>query len=226
MDLNLSFPNEPVKTRPPPSFHYQVTITGGGIFLSNPLFLRSNLTLFIDEGTTLQALDVGGNKADDIPWPWLYVRRESTMKWAYAGFLNGAKCIKFKDPLVGWDDCAAWSKLENVVLEGGGTIDGDGDAWIASDLGNTRPYLLDLMWVDGLTIRNLKLRRPGMWTTVPTFSNNVRVEGNDIYTRGSNTDGVDPESSWNVYIANNTIDTGDDCKLLICSYFFCCETCK
>ena len=53
--------------------------------------------------------------------------------------------------------------------------------------------------------------RPGFWTIHPTFSNNVRVTGLDIYTYGHNTDGIDPDSAWNVYIANNSISTGDDC---------------
>jgi len=33
-----------------------VLLSGGGTFLSNPLWLRSNLTLFIGTGTTLMAL--------------------------------------------------------------------------------------------------------------------------------------------------------------------------
>ena len=48
------------------------------------------------------------------------------MVWAHAGLLNAGRCTRLKDPLVGWDDCAEWNKLENVVLEGGGTVDGDG----------------------------------------------------------------------------------------------------
>ena len=67
------------------------------------------------------------------------------------------------------------------------------------------------MWVDGLTISGMKIRRPGYWTVHPCFSNNIRVEDNSIITYGSNTDGCDPDSSWNVYIANNTFSTGDDC---------------
>jgi polygalacturonase len=71
--------------------------------------------------------------------------------------------------------------------------------------------MLDFMWVDGLTIRNVAIRRPGYWTVHPTFSNNVHVANNSIITTGANTDGCDPDSSWNVYIANNHFSTGDDC---------------
>ena len=133
------------------------------------------------------------------------------MKWAWAGFLNGARCQRMKDPLVGWDDCAEWNKLENVVLEGGGTVDGDGANWIASDWRELRPVMLDLLWIDGLTLRDLRLRRPGFWTTMPAFCNNVAMLGMDVVTTGGNTDGVDPDSTWNMVIANNTISSGDDC---------------
>ena len=72
---------------------------------------------------------------------------------AHAGFFNGGRCLKKKDPLVGWDDCAVWSKLENVVLEGNGTLDANGDFWWngtapSSESGRLRPMMLDLMYVD------------------------------------------------------------------------------
>ena len=79
--------------------------------------------------------------------------------------------------------------------------------------------MLDMMWVRGLTIQNLAIRRPGYWTVHPTFSDNIVVQNNSIITTGSNTDGCDPDSSWNVYIAQNTFSTGDDCTLI--SYRFC-----
>merc|ERR1712023_250160 len=71
--------------------------------------------------------------------------------------------------------------------------------------------LLDLMWIDGLTIRDLHVTRPGFWTIHPTFCNNVRVQNLNVKTRGANTDGIDPDSTWNMYIANNLFDNGDDC---------------
>ena len=61
--------------------------------------------------------------------------------------------------------------------------------------------LLDLLWIDGLTLKDLSLRRPAFWTAMPAFCNNVRVTGMDIVTAGGNTDGLDPDSTWNVYVS-------------------------
>lgn len=186
---------------------------------SASLFLRSNLTLRV-EGTLVGTATGFRDESTEVltttnvsDAPWVYTRRNSLMVWAHAGFLNGGRCVKLKSPLVGWDDCAEWSKLENVVIEGGGTIDANAEGWYLTPPAdpNTRPMMLDLLWIDGLTIRDVKLRRPGYWTTHPTFCNNVRFVDNDVLTRGSNTDGFDPDSSWNVYVANNVFDTGDDC---------------
>lgn len=128
------------------------------------------------------------------------------------------------------------------MIEGGGTLDANGDHWYTNKdtNNNQRPMMLDLLWVDGLTVRDMRIRRPGCvpaqcrnvfhcftsaspltsphglsncryWTVHPCFSNNVRVTGNDIKTYGSNTDGCDPDSTWNVYIYNNSFSTGDEC---------------
>ena len=166
--------------------------------LSASLFLRSNLTFRVEEGAVLRSTATGSTKTPESTGdaPIVYARRNSLMTPAHAGLLNGGVCLKKKQPLVGWDDCALWSKLQNVVIEGGGLLDADGDDWYLTwgkqphvDQ-NQRPMMLDLMWIDGLTIRDMKIRRPGYWTVHPTFSNNVRVTNNSIVTYGSNTDGV------------------------------------
>lgn len=61
-------------------------------------------------------------------------------------------------------------QLQNVAIEGGGLLDSRGDHWyenqkdgrctdIADGDCNKRPMMLDLLWVDGLTIRNLKVSK-------------------------------------------------------------------
>eukprot|EP01065_Artemidia_motanka_P027529 TRINITY_DN32717_c0_g1_i1.p1 TRINITY_DN32717_c0_g1~~TRINITY_DN32717_c0_g1_i1.p1 ORF type:complete len:456 (+),score=140.37 TRINITY_DN32717_c0_g1_i1:57-1370(+) len=176
---------------------------GAGTFVTASLWLRSNLTFRVEEGSTLLGTTLPGDA------PYVYTRRECVMMYAHAGMLNAGRCVRMKDPLVGWDDCAEWRKVSNLVVEGSGTLDANGEHWLKG--GRDRPMMLDLLWVDGLTIRDLHIRRPGFWTVHPTFSNNVRVTGLDVYTRGHNTDGIDPDSVWNMYMYNNSFDTGDDC---------------
>ena len=115
-----------------------------------------------------------------------------------------------KNESTGGDDCAEWAKLSNVVIEGEGTVDGNGEHWFSLKDPHQRPMMLDLLWINGLTLRDLRIRRPGFWTTHPCFCNNVRATGLDILTDGKNTDGLDPDSTWNVYIGNNSFSTGDD----------------
>jgi polygalacturonase len=144
------------------------------------------------------------------------------MTRAHAALLNAGRCVRIKDPLVGWDDCAEWTTVQNLVISGGGEINGNGDQWWTqctpqcpdgTDT-NQRPTLFGLLWVDGLTISGMVIRRPAFWTIHPTFSNNVRIVGNDIFTNGHGTDGCDPDSCWNVYISNNSFSTRDDCIAL------------
>ena len=208
---------------------------GGTVLVPAPLmlftaslWLQSNLTFRVEKNAALVGTATGSGKTPESinDAPLTYTRRGCTMMTAHAGFLNGGRCVKYKDPLVGWDDCAEWTKLSNVVIEGGGTLDANGDDWYLiyskNHDGSTRPMMLDLLWVDGLTVRDMNVRRPGFWTVHPTFSNNVRVTGNSIITTGSNTDGCDPDSSWNVYIAHNTFSTGDDCIAIKAVSFYTC----
>lgn len=194
-----------------------VLVPEGLVLYTASLFLRSNLTLRVEGTLVGTATGSGRTAASTGDAPIVYTRRNSLMTDAHAGLLNGGRCLRKKAPLVGWDDCAEWSKLSNVVIEGGGTLDADGSDWYevwGKRKGvdqNQRPMMLDLLWVDGLTIRDMKIRRPGYWTVHPTFCNNVRVERNSIVTTGTNTDGCDPDSAWNVYIGHNLFSTGDDC---------------
>ncbi|KAJ8601729.1 hypothetical protein CTAYLR_003209 [Chrysophaeum taylorii] len=193
---------------------------GGVVLVENlilytaSLWLRSNLTLRLDRSTIVHTASGRGNRsaswnknATDAPIVW--TRRNSLMTWAHAGLLNGGKCVRF-----GEEECAEWSRVENVVVDGGeGVLDGRGQGWFESRQhdDNMRPMLLDLMWVRGLTIREVMITGSAYWTVHPTFCDNVLIENSKIITKGHNTDGVDPDSCWNVRIAHNVFDNGDDC---------------
>ncbi len=89
------------------------------IFRSGSLWLRSNMTLRLEPGAVL----LGSRQWD--AFNLTYTRAGCVMMYAHASLLNAGRCLEMKSPRVGWDDCARWSKLQNVVLSGGGTIDGE-----------------------------------------------------------------------------------------------------
>ena len=89
------------------------------VFRSGSLWLRSNLTFRLEPGAVL----LGSRRWD--AFNLTYTRAGCVMMYAHASLLNAGRCLEMKNPRVGWDDCARWSKLQNVVLSGGGTIDGE-----------------------------------------------------------------------------------------------------
>ena len=83
--------------------------------------------------------------------------------------------------------------MENVAIEGGGLIDGNSKPTPRYDADHAmRPVLLDLLWIKGLTIRDVALRRPAFHTVRLVFCDGVRITNISIYARGGNTDGLDP----------------------------------
>jgi polygalacturonase len=190
-----------------------VLLPKGGWFVSGALWLRSNLT-FAVEGVLM-------GSTDPKAYPTTYTRAAAVMQHAHSSLLNGGRCLEMKDPLVGWDDCKSWSKLENVIITGGGEVNHNGDSWCYTN-GTKKckenfhlyPKTFGMTYVNGLTVSGLRIRHPVTWTIYTCFSNNVRITGNDVWSDGHNVNAIVPESTWNVYIANNTIRTRDDCLSL------------
>ena len=94
--------------------------------------MRSNLT-FAVEGVLM-------GSTDPKAYPTTYTRAAAVMQYAHSSLLNGGRCLEMKDPLVGWDDCASWSKLENVIITGSGEVNHNGDAWCYTHGGRSFAY--------------------------------------------------------------------------------------
>ena len=112
------------------------------------------------------------------------------------------------------------SKVSNVTIDGGGTIDGQGAPWwalinqekAAGTALSPRPAMIDLESVStaritGITIKNA----PNGHITMKSASN-VTIDKITISSPANspNTDGIDVWSSSYVAITNSTIDDGDD----------------
>lgn len=188
-----------------------VLLPTGLVLRTGSLWLRSNLTLRIEAGAAL----VGSQDVHE--YPVVYTRSGGSMYHAHASLLNGARCLRMRatGEAEGGDECAEWGTLTNVVIEGAGLVDGNINRTdpISPHFGHPLeklPTLLGLLWIDGLTIRDVSLRRPAFWTVHPCFCNNVRVTGINLLSTMGGMDGIDLDSTWNAYVADNVISSGDD----------------
>ena len=169
-----------------------VVLLKSGTFLSGPISLKTNVTLFIDKDATLLG-------SPD---------REDYAKWKFAG----------KDtvqPLVGSVN------QENITITGGGVIDGQGKVWWdyvkgvkdAGVLGTDHPRPMGLVFDHSkhIHVENITVQNAGFWQIVPYYADDVTFRNMKILAPHSpNTDAIDPFSSSNIVIDHVFSSIGDD----------------
>jgi exo-poly-alpha-galacturonosidase len=171
-----------------------------GTFISGALFLKSNMTLYIEKGGVLK-----GTKTPEDYLPMILNRFEGWELKTYASLLNGGTLNR-----------DGRYNIKNLRITGEGIIDGGGkqlgDAMIKANGMRSRGRLICLMNCQDVCISNLTITEPPCWTIHYIYSNNVTCHDLKIITYGiANGDGIDPDSSTDCYIFNCTFDTGDDC---------------
>jgi len=165
-----------------------------GTFVIAPIHLKSNMTLHLEKAATLLG-------SPDIPdYPMGTFARHPTIQ-----------------PLV-----SALNAV-NILIDGEGTIDGNGHVWWdyvkgvagAGILGSSKPRPMLVVFdhskhikMEGVTVQN-----SGFWQIVPYYSDdlvfhNIRVLAPQ--RDAPNTDAIDPFSSSNVLIDHVFASTGDD----------------
>ncbi|KAF5769947.1 putative glycoside hydrolase, family 28, pectin lyase/virulence factor [Helianthus annuus] len=133
-------------------------------------------------------------------------------------------------PLYGWGRDADGGRyislifgtnLTDVIITGNnGTINSQGSPWWvkyrAGQLKYTRPYLIELMYSDGIQISNLTLIDSPSWNIHPIYSSNIIIQGITILApvKSPNTDGINPDSCTNTRIEDCYIVYGDDCVVV------------
>jgi hypothetical protein len=177
----------------------RVLLTGGGIFMSGPFRLKSNVQFFVDAGTTLLA------NPDESVYQ-LSAFRENLgegMQWISA------------------------EHVQNISFAGLGNIDGNGIAFMGQELADSyelkpftikdpRPHVLTIVDGTNIRIRDLHIGNSAYWTIHLVGCNDVVIDGitllNSLKVR--NSDGIDVDHSRNVRISNCYIESGDDCICL------------
>jgi polygalacturonase len=187
------------------SAHGTVTFAPG-TYLTGALFLKSGMSISIDEGVTL----LGAQDLDAYP----------TMPTRVAG-------IEMKWPAA----LLNVYQQHDVKISGKGIVDGDGKIWWdkywtlrreyepkglrwAADYDCQRPRLIQIYDSSNVDLTGLTLKRSGFWTVHVCYSQHVTVDGvtvrNNEGGRGPSTDGIDIDSSSDVLVAHNDLECNDD----------------
>jgi polygalacturonase len=164
----------------------------GGTFVSGPISLKSNITLEIGTGAVL----LGSPDRADFP-KFTFARHETVQ------------------PLV------SAVNADNIVIDGGGTIDGNGHIWWeyvrgvkdSGVLGTDHPRPMGVVFDHSNDIRmeNVTVQNAGFWQIVPYYANDLQFRNLRILAPHSpNTDAIDPFSSSNIIIDHVFSSVGDD----------------
>lgn len=174
-----------------------------GIYASSPIFLKSDMTLYLPKGAEIAAIEARGN------WPILPAHDdvgrvvgtwEGLPEASYASIITAIDC-------------------ENLTITGGGKIDGGGDrgdwwSWPKETRnGARRPRTLFFAHCTDLTLSGITVCNSPSWTVHPYLCKNLHATGMFIENppNSPNTDGFNPESCSDTLITGLRISVGDDC---------------
>ncbi|MEY2485329.1 MAG: hypothetical protein QOH39_977 [Verrucomicrobiota bacterium] len=177
------------------------TGTGGsvlltaGTYLTGTLYLKSNMTFFIDYSASLNCTGNG----DDYP--------KQNPPTTNNQLLNCRRALLYA------------VSVTNLKIDGGGTIYGAGDngqtggvSWTDGNLKEAeRPITIWAVDSDHVTIQNIYVRLSAMWTIVPMETDYLLVKNVLLNVDLSPTrDGIDPVDCHHAVIQDCTVYTGDD----------------
>jgi len=170
-----------------------------GTFLSGALFLKSDMTLYIDKGGVLK-----GSTDDKDYLPMIPNRFEGWELTTYASLLNAGKMDK-----------KGGYTVNHLTIEGEGTISGGGRT-LAGNMTSSkglrgRGRLILLMNCQDVNIQGLTIEDSPCWTIHYIYSKNIVLHDLTIRSSVTNGDGIDPDSSTDSYIFGCSFATGDDC---------------
>lgn len=197
-----------------------------GTFLTGPIMMKSNISLYIDAGSTIKFSDDFDDYLPMVQSRWEDVRVKNFKSQIYA------------------------YQCENISIKGDGHLEGQGQKWwdfmksagqknqvsskwqdifrkenaellskdpyISTKNNFLRPPMITTYECRNVLIEGVSFSNPPFWTIMPAFTDNITITGITIENPGNspNTDGIDPSSCRNVHISDCHISVGDDCIVI------------
>jgi polygalacturonase len=160
-------------------------VVPAGDYLTGALALRSNVTLRVEEGATLNG------SPDMVDYPFAQVRWEGHWMKGYIAFISA-------------------TDAENVSIVGKGKIIGSPavKGRLERPSGYRLPALLEFINCKNVLVQDVYTQNYGMWSIHPTYTDNLTFKNVTVM---SGADGIDVDSCKHVTIDGCDFDTTDDC---------------
>ena len=175
-----------------------------GTFVTGAIYLKSDMTLYLEEGSVLLG------SGDLGQYPVLDYWFEGRAAECYASLINVGN--------------RGEGEIRNLTLEGKGKIDANGVELFHKEMEEKRGIrgrALFLSRVTNLTIRGITVKQSPSWCVHLLYCRDVKVDDVRIFTRYDedgrryegifNGDGLDLDSCQNVEVTNCMIASQDDC---------------
>ncbi len=178
-----------------------------GTWLSGTIFLKSNVSVYLENGAVWQAV----NDIEGFPYidPKIMSRENRQPRRA---MVYGCQ-------------------LQNIKIYGEGTFYGGGDYDIFNveknpheDKNYFRPFGIYLEDCSDITVEGITMKASGFWMQRYFYCDNIRLSNLNIYNHSNkNNDGIDLDGCHNVTIDNCLIDASDDALVLKSEGLRTCE---
>ncbi|MHC4692782.1 MAG: glycoside hydrolase family 28 protein [Planctomycetota bacterium] len=160
-----------------------------GTFLSGTIYMKSNVTLRLDTGSTL----LGSPSLKDYP-PTVQAFRSYTDNYTDKSLIYG-------------------EKLKRIAITGDGTIDGQGRAFKGPY--KVRPYMIRIIQCQNVMVKDVTIQNSPMWVQHYLACDDVLIDGITVRSRvNANNDGINIDCCHRVLISNCNITSGDDAIVL------------
>lgn len=117
-----------------------------------------------------------------------------------------------------------FDSVENLSVQGGGTIDGNGNIWWQNSCKINKalpckdaPTALTFYKCNNLILKNLKVQNAQQMHVIFDTCTNVQASSLTVTApaKSPNTDGIHVTNTQNIQITNSVIGTGDDCISIV-----------
>ena len=178
-----------------------------GEYKISSIFLKSDITLDLAKGAVLSAF----TEREKFPiLPGVIESYDETDEYNLGSWEG--------NPLDCFSAIVCGINVENVVITGEGTIDGNAgfdNWWYNVKVRNIawRPRLFFINHCRNVTMHGITVQNSPSWTLHPYFSDHLKFIDVKIKNPANshNTDGLDPESCTDVRVLGTYISVGDDC---------------